>query len=435
MTFLFEIIRLGLTNLRLHFLRSVLTALGIILGVAAVITMVSIGEGTKQLALEQIERLGARNIIIRSVKPPEARQSGESRGFQVSYGLVRETYAHIKDAFPDAESIVALKAVGSEVIRNDVKRTSQAFGTVPGYREAINLKVDRGRYLTEQDIEERTPVAVIGYEVARDYFPLEDPLGKTFRIDQQSFKVVGVLRQIGLAGGAGAALVGRDLNYDVHIPITCARERFGDVVQRRTSGSFSAEKVELSEIVYQAPSRDRVLLDAALLERIVESHHPGMSDVDMLVPYELLESAKQEALQSNILLGAIAGISLLVGGIGIMNIMLASVTERTREIGIRRALGATKAHIVWQFVVETGVISALGGVVGVGLGIGLALGVNAFADDLAKWAGADTTIRTSLTSWSIFLSFGIATITGLVFGIYPALVAARQDPIVALRHD
>ena len=155
----------------------------------------------------------------------------------------------------------------------------------------------------------------------------------------------------------------------------------------------------------------------------------------MLVPDELLESAKQEALQSNILLGAIAGISLLVGGIGIMNIMLASVTERTREIGIRRALGATKAHIVWQFVVETGVLSALGGLIGVGLGVGFALLVNTFADDLARTLGADTTIKTAITSWSILLSFSIATITGLVFGIYPALVAARQDPIVALRHD
>ena len=435
MTFLFEIIRLGLTNLRLHVLRSILTALGIILGVAAVITMVSIGEGTKQLALEQIERLGARNIIIRSVKPPEARQSGESRGWQVSYGLLRTTFDHIEESLDSADSIVPLKAIGSEVIRNDIKRTSQAFGTVPGYREAINLRVYRGRYLTPQDIEERAPVAVIGHEIARDYFPLEDPLGQTFRIDQQSFKVVGILQQVGLAGGAGAALVGRDLNYDVHIPITTGRERFGDVVQRRTSGSFSAEKVELSEIVYQAPSRERVLTDAALIERIVESHHPGMSDVDMLVPYELLESAKQEALQSNILLGAIAGISLLVGGIGIMNIMLASVTERTREIGIRRALGATKAHIVWQFVVETGVLSALGGLIGVGLGVGFALLVNTFADDLARTLGADTTIKTAITSWSILLSFSIATITGLVFGIYPALVAARQDPIVALRHD
>jgi putative ABC transport system permease protein len=434
-TFIYEIIRLGLTNLRLHVLRSVLTALGIILGVAAVITMVSIGEGTKQLALEQIERLGARNIIIRSVKPVEARQSGERRGFQVSYGLERDTLAHILDDFPDAQAIVPVKSVGSEILRNEVKRPSQAFGTTPRYREVINLRVDRGRYLTEQDMERRSPVAVIGAEVAKDFFPLEDPIGQTLRIDEQAFKVVGLLSPVGLAGGAGSALVGRDLNYDVHIPISGARERFGDVVMRRASGSFSAEQVELTEIVFQAPARDRVLPDADRLRRVVQVHHPGMRDVDMVVPYELLESAEQEALQSNILLGAIAGISLLVGGIGIMNIMLASVTERTREIGIRRALGATRQHIVWQFVVETGVLSALGGLIGVALGVGLALLVNAFADDLAASLGAETTIQTAITTWSIFLSFGIATITGLAFGIYPALVAARQDPIVALRHD
>ncbi len=435
MTFLLEIIRLGLTSLRLHFLRSVLTALGIILGVAAVITMVSIGEGTKQLALEQIERLGARNIIIRSVKPTEARQSGQQRGWQVSFGLERATFDHLVESIPDADGIVPLKAVGSEVIRNEIKKTSQAFGTTEDYLRITNLRVDRGRYLTEFDIEGGAPVAVIGSQIAHDYFPLEDPLGQTLRIDEQSFEIIGILKPVGLAGGAGAALVGRDLNNDVHIPITCVRQRFGDVVMRRTSGAFSAERVELSEIVYEAPTRDRVLLDAERIQRIIETHHPGMRDVDMIVPYELLENAEQEAMQSNILLGAIAGISLLVGGIGIMNIMLASVTERTREIGVRRALGATRAHIVWQFVVETGVISALGGLVGVALGIGMTWVVNLIGPYLMEAFDTGTPIRTQLAGWSIGLSFAIATLTGLVFGIYPALVAARQDPIVALRHD
>jgi putative ABC transport system permease protein len=434
-TFIFEIIRLGLTNLRLHVLRSVLTALGIILGVAAVITMVSIGEGKKQAALEQIERLGARNIIIRSVKPPETRQSGEQRGWQVSYGLERATFDAIESAFPTAARIVPLKSVGSEVLRNEQKQPSQAFGTTPEYARVVNLEVERGRYLSTYDVEERAPVAVIGAHIADDFFPLEDPLNRTIRIDQQVFEVVGVLREIGLAGGSGAALVGRDLNADVHIPITAAKERFGDVVTRRSAGSFSAEKVELSEIVYESPGRDRVLSDARRMERLLTTHHEGMQDVKMFVPRELLESAEQEALQTNILLGAIAGISLLVGGIGIMNIMLASVTERTREIGTRRALGATRGHIVWQFVVETGVLSVLGGVIGVGLGIGLTVLIGLGATDLAKMFGAETEMRTALTSWSILVSFTIATLTGLIFGIYPALVAARQDPIVALRHD
>ena len=434
--FFLEIARLGLTSLRLHFLRSVLTALGIILGVAAVITMVSIGEGSKQAALDQIERLGARNIIIRSAKPPEtANQGGQQRGWQISYGVERTDIDAIVEQFPDARNIVPLKAVGSELLRNENKMGSQAFGTTPDYRDVARIRIDRGRFIDDADVVERGAVAVLGAQVASDLFPFADPLGATLRIDQQVFRVVGVTEPVGLAGGAGAALVGRDLNKDVYIPITTARERFGDSIVRRGSGSFSAEQVEISEIYYEAPSRDRVLVDADRLKRLMDARHPGLRDINLIVPYELLETAEREALQSNILLGSIAGISLLVGGIGIMNIMLASVQERTREIGIRRALGATRDHIVYQFVVETGVLSALGGLLGVALGIGLTIAIDQLGPFIDEFFDTEADLSTQLTLWSVVLSFAVATLTGVIFGIYPAAVAARQDPIVALRHD
>jgi len=441
MAFLFETIRLGLKNLRLHMLRSVLTALGIILGVAAVITMVSIGEGSKQEALRQLERLGAKNIIIRSQKPPETQQAGggQNQSWVSKFGITREDLEIITHNFPDAEAIVPLKAAGGQVLRNDKRMSSQAFGVTPALLEAARLRVDRGRYLTEADLESRSMVAVIGSAVADALFPYDDPLGSTLRIDEKVVRIVGVMAPVGLSGGAGGALVGRDLNLDVHIPITTAKSVFGDVVVRRTSGSFDAAEVQISEIYLMSPSRSRVLADASRLRRLMETLHPDLEDIELIIPYELLENARRSAMTWNLVLGAVAGISLLVGGIGIMNIMLASVTERTREIGVRRALGATRPHIVWQFLVETGVLSTLGGLLGILLGVGLSLfigwGVPLLrrAPMIGDYFQAD--LPTQLTGWSIGVSFLVATATGLIFGIYPALQASRQDPIVALRHD
>jgi putative ABC transport system permease protein len=436
-SFILEIVRLGLTNLRLHLLRSFLTALGIILGVGAVITMVSIGEGSKREALLQIERLGAKNIILRSQKPPESgtQQGGQQRSFVISYGLTRTDLEVIRENFPDAEVIAPIKEVGGQIIKDDRVQTSQAFGVTPELRTATRLRIERGRYITHNDLDERSMVAVIGKDVARQMFPREDPLGKTIRIDDKPFLIVGVLEPVGLSGGSGASLVGRDLNLDLHIPLTTAEGVFGDVVVRRQSGSFSGQEVQISEIYVVSRDRDRVMTDAARLERIVSLRHAAQNDVVSIVPYELLEEAKRTALTWQIVLAAIAGISLLVGGIGIMNIMLATVQERTREIGIRRAIGATRKHITAQFVVETGVLSAIGGLVGVLVGIGLSLGMDALGPKLKDWFDTQVVISAQITGWSVVLAFTVAVFTGLFFGIFPAVKAARQDPIVALRHD
>jgi putative ABC transport system permease protein len=443
MTFLLETMRLGLTNLRLHKLRSFLTALGIILGVAAVITMVSVGEGNKREALLQIERLGAKNIIMRSQKPPETvqQQAGQQRSWMSKYGLTRDDLGVIQANFPEAEQLVPVKEIGSEIIRGMRKVPSQAYGATPRLLEVAKLRVSRGRYLSDRDMEDQAAVAVIGQEVAKQLFPWEDPLASTIKIDDKVFVVVGVLAPVGLSGGAGGALIGRDFNKDVHIPITAARDIFGDMVFRRQSGSFTAFEVQVSEIYLSCPSREEVLGTAERLKRILDVRHPGMTDVSMIVPYELLEQARKQALTWQLVLAFIAGISLLVGGIGIMNIMLASVVERTREIGIRRALGATRRHIIWQFLVETGVLSGLGGLVGVALGVGGSYAIGAIVPHLHKiWLvggffSPDQRFPTEVTLWSILVAFGVAAATGLVFGLYPARKAAQQDPIVALRHD
>ena len=437
-----ESIKLGLKSLRLHALRSVLTSLGIVLGVASVIVMVSIGEGNKQSALRAIQSLGATNIIIRSQRPPESQQVGSvRRSFVAKFGMTKKDLQRLGKFVP-ADTIVPLKAVGSEISKGASRTTSQTFGTIPELKDSANLRIQEGgRYLVEGDLERRAPVAVIGSEIEKLFFPLSDPVGQQLRIDSRIFTVVGVLEPVGLAGGAGSALVGRDLNKDVHIPITTARLEFGDIVVRRQSGSFSGEEVELSEIYVTAPSTDEVVSMAEHILSIMKVGHPDMRDVEIIVPWELLENVRRTTATMNILLTAIAAISLLVGGIGILNIMLASVVERTREIGIRRAVGASRSDIAIQFLIETGSLSATGGLLGIILGIGISLGLVDFfpwVASLLGWVSAEDVgirLETQITLWSIVVSFIVAAGTGLVFGIYPAIMASKQDPIVALRHD
>ena len=442
MGFLLEIVRLGLRNLALHKLRSTLTSLGIILGVAAVIIVVSIGEGNKQATLREIRALGATNIIVRSQKPPQSSNASAGNSFVVQYGLERLDVRRLEEFVPDAPLMVPLKAVGSEIRRQTERTVSQVFGTLPSLAQVANLRVrPGGRYLVTEDVAAAAPVAVIGAEIADTFFRLEDPVGKDLRVDSQVFTVIGVLEPVGLAGGAGAALVGRDLNKDVHIPITTAERQFGDIYVRRSSGSFNGEEVQISEIYLQAETTEGVIDLAARATRILEIGHPELRDVQVIVPYELLENARRTMLVWNIMLVSIAAISLLVGGIGIMNIMLASVVERTREIGIRRALGATRNHIVAQFLVETGSISTLGGVLGIGFGIGVSLGLGSFVPwllSLPAFRGlieGEFQLQPVITLWSIVISFIVAAGVGLIFGIYPAIVASRKDPIEALRHD
>lgn len=426
-------------------LRSVLTALGIILGVAAVIANGGIGEGAKREALAQLERLGAKNIIVRSQQPVDVQQ-GQAAGrtsMTSRYGLTRADLRVLEEEFKDqAEYIVPLKEVGGQILRGATRRTSQAYGTTPNFINVANLRIERGRYITPEDLDDAATVCVIGSEIVRLFFqPFEDPIGDTIRIDTRTFKVVGVLEPVGFAGGKGAAQLGRDLNLDIHIPLTTANDTLGDVVMRNSSGSRSMSAVQVSEIYFAARDREQVLQLAELVKRAVEVRRPGLTDVALIVPFELLEEARKAAALWQLVLGAIAGISLLVGGIGIMNIMLASVTERTREIGIRRALGATRKHIVQQFLVETGVLSIIGGLIGVVVGISLTLFI-AWIVTAARglpvvgaWFPEQINLPTAIAPGSIVVAFVVATLTGVIFGLYPAIKASKMDPIEALRHS
>ncbi len=435
MQFLFETLRLGFANLLLHKMRSVLTALGIIFGVAAVIAVVAIGEGNKRQLLADIEKLGARNIIIRSIKPQETQQRSQ-RQRTLMYGLTRADYRRLEDIqFKTGliSRIVPLKLTGTKVSVGDKQEDAKVFGTTPDLLGVTSLHVERGRYLTEADEQRFERVAVIGAEVARRLFPLTDPLDGHITVHngpmQASFKVVGLLRPVGLAGGAGATLVGRDLNFDVHIPIAAAQEQFGDRIVTIKPGTMESVVNELEEIYVESANQAVVRPLAEQVKRVIEFEHLTKgNDATVFVPLELLEQSERTAMMFTYFLGFIAGISLLVGGIGIMNIMLATVTERTREIGIRRALGATRRHITAQFLVEITTLAGVGGIIGVGLGLAATAVLNLFHEKLNLG-------RLVITPWSIGVSLGVAVVVGIVFGLYPAMKAARQDPIVALRHD
>ncbi len=431
MNFLLETLRLGLSNLWLHKLRSLLTALGIIIGVGAVVAIAAYGEGTKRAAVQDILALGATNIIVRSVKPPPVQMGGEGQenaSLNV-YGLTRQDVRRLKHTVGPVERIVPLKQVGDRAQVGVKLAPAQVFGTTPDLLDAAGLRVARGRYLTDADGEQSRNFAVVGAEIAEGLFPLSDPLGQSLLIEGEAFEIVGVLRRVGLAGGAGSSLVGRDLNFDVHVPIRSAISRFGDVRQSVASGSQERTQVEVSEMIVQVPTQGDVKPVADQIERLVELAHGEADDVTLVVPLELIEQAERVQFRSNVLMIVIGGLSLFVGGVGIMNIMLASVTERTREIGIRRALGATRRHIIAQFLVETTTLSCAGGVIGVASGLAVSLALAWYA---ARFGGLEPPVVLPLP---VTIAFAFAVLVGIVFGLYPAIRASQQDPIVALRHD
>jgi putative ABC transport system permease protein len=424
--------RLGMKSLLLHKLRSGLTVLGIVFGVAAVIAMLAIGEGASRDAQQRYQALGAVNIILKSKKPSEESQAAGGRGITVlSFGLKYEDYNRIIETVPTIKKALPIREIANrEVRRLNYKGEARIVATTHEYADFNRLKMARGRFLTSKDNEKYENFCVLGAEICHTLFPYEDPLedekgnSRSVKLGSDYYTIVGVTEERAGSAAVGGSISAQEYNRDVYIPLNTCKLRFGERTIDRRSGSFTAEETQLTQITLQVGSIDEVERTAPIVKAIVEPHHPK-KDVDFVVPLELIRDAERSAAIFSLVLGSIAAISLIVGGIGIMNIMLATVTERTREIGIRRALGAKRRDITEQFLIEAVVLSGVGGILGVGLGIGVPHIVTYFA----------TTIKAAVTPKSVILSFAISVAVGILFGLYPANRAAKMDPIDALRHE
>jgi putative ABC transport system permease protein len=422
-----ETFLLGLRNLWLHKLRSLLTSLGIIFGVAAVICMLSISEGASADELRMIQLLGTKNIIVSSTKPKQSTQVSQGNTNMVEYGITRGDVASVKGTIPHVAHVVPLKEVSFLVRHREHKYSATVVGTTPDFFEVVNIDVARGRALSDADRVSDSNVCVIGDEVRRELFPFQDPLGETILVDRYPsavpFVVVGVLHEVQTAGTPERGVEERNLNREIFISYAAARAQFGAVTLNRQAGSRELTKVYCSGLYVTADELDHVLPVSEMVKRVFAHKHEDV-DYEIKVPLARLKLAEKKKKNNQYTLGFIAGISLLVGGIGIMNIMLATVTERTREIGIRRALGARQRHITTQFLVETVVLSTVGGLLGVLLGL---VGSHLLSN-FAEWTPI-------VSFWSVALSFGLSVLVGIFFGMYPAMAAAKLDPIEALRHE
>jgi putative ABC transport system permease protein len=318
-------------------------------------------------------------------------------------------------------------------------RTADAklVGCVEAYLELNRLEIARGRWLTPRDRGKK--VVVLAHDAAKRLFPFENPIGRTIWVGSEFYVVIGQTKPRMASAAIGGSFDARDYNLDAYIPLKTLRHRIGDLVMKRVGGEFQGEQVELSQITVSVDSVDEVDETAAIINTLLKKYH-DKEDYAVVVPKELLQQAERTRAMFNVLLVVIAGISLLVGGIGIMNIMLATVTERTREIGIRRALGATRRHIIQQFLTETVVLTASGGLLGVLFGLlcgplfrGLRSAVTMMSPDLLP--PIVYTLEPRIAPWSVVLSLVISLGVGIVFGVYPARQAAYMDPIQALRHE
>jgi putative ABC transport system permease protein len=418
---------LALRSLWLHKLRAFLSVLGIIIGTGAVIALMAFGEGSMQDALEDIKRMGATNIIVRSVKPPD--DSTTTRRTRIAmYGITQGDYDRIATLRQSGTvtRMVPMRIFPQEIRRLERMHNGRAVGTTPQYAEVNKLEMAAGRFLADEDERHLRNVCVIGSAVADSLFPYGDPLGESVRLGQHFYRIVGVIRERAAAGGSGGHQA-EDYNHDVYIPLETCRARFGEQITIRMSGAFMREQVTLSQVTLTVSEIDKVRPVGDLVRSILSIHQKN--DWSVTVPLDRLEEAERAKKRYQMLLVLIASISLVVGGIGIMNIMLATVTERTREIGIRRALGAKRRDITLQFLIEAVVQTTLGGMLGAIVGLSIVFVVPWLA---SLWEMA---LPAKVHVPSIFLSLAVAITVGVLFGWYPAQRASLLDPIEALRHE
>jgi len=402
----------GLESLRHHALRSFLAMLGIIFGVGAVIAMLSIGAGAEREALEIIDQMGLRNVVVKDKRFDRENELQEIR--RKSAGLSARDARALREAVPGVERVVAkIEVEAWKVLAAAGRAKPRVLGVSAEYPQLVRVSMREGRFFDARDEETHAAVCVIGDEARRALFGFEPALGRPLKVNDQWLTVIGVLAP----GGGKRELQGLTLEgtaNDVYLPLTTAERRF----------ERPPLKSPFDELIVSMAPGAAVQESATVVQTMLDRLHGGAADYTITVPEALLEQSRRTQRLFDIVMGAIAGISLLVGGIGIMNIMLATVLERTREIGVRRAMGARQLDIRNQFVIEAFAITVTGGLLGIAMGLAIAKGVAVYAG----W-------KTIVTVWSIALSVGVSAGVGLVFGSYPAMRAARLDPVESLRYE
>jgi putative ABC transport system permease protein len=423
--------------------RSLLTALGIIFGVAAVIAMLAIGAGAQQEILEQIELVGVNNIVITPIiEQSEGEVEGDAGtvGTQqdkknLSLGLNFLDVQSIKKLVPGIEMISPEIVLDSEVSRQGFRRTAKLVGVENTFFEISGFDLSEGEFFNSEHIKKGVPVCIIGKSIKSKFFSREEPIGKYIKVGRHWLKVIGVLEERMISDKSITNLGIRDYNMDIYTPLSTALIRYENramvtnstIQEARRNQDQKAAAVnyhQLDRLVLKVENTEQMSSIAQVVSKMLERKHSQTVDYEITIPELLLKQQQRTKNIFNFVLGGIAGISLLVGGIGIMNIMLASVLERIKEIGLRMSLGATKVDIVYQFLLEAVMISFSGGAVGVVLGLLAAIGIAELAE-----------IPTIVSTFSIFLSFGVAVTVGVIFGIAPARRAASQDPITSLRYE
>jgi putative ABC transport system permease protein len=397
------LLRLGVRSLKLHKLRSSLSILGVVFGVGAVVAMSSVGEGARRETLAQIEALGIDTVTVR----PRPAAAGEPSSAALPGGAA----ASLLRVVPDVQAVAPVRIAELAAEANGRSVAATAIGTTPGYRDATRLTLSTGRFLSDLDVTDRKRVAVLGAAVARVLFPLGSPLGESVRLGGDFFQVIGVLEGRAAPRGRGATIRTRDVNRCVLVPLP-ALDRGGDT---RPDG--------VDEIVFRVGTPEAVMPAAAIAQSLMRRVTAGQP-LELVVPREILRQRERTERVFNVVTGAVAAISLIVGGIGIMNIMLASVAERTREVGIRRALGARKRDVAAQFLVESSLLTVAGGVIGSALGL-----VGSFL--IQRFAGWPTAVHPLM----LLVALLVALVVGIGFGFYPAWYAAGLEPMDALRRE
>ena len=432
---------LALEGVMANQLRAVLTALGIIFGVGAVIAMLAIGTGAKQSILDQMKLIGTNNIVIESIVSSDEESEGggnQNQGKKEkkpwSPGLTIKDVAAIDNAVPTIEAISPEIILPLNIVRDGKHQKGRCVGVTNTFFELNNLKIAKGRQFHFLHEEEGKPVCIIGKSIEKKFFSDGSAIGKKIKCGNVWLTVIGILEKRIATKESLANLGIRDYNADIYVPVntTLLRLKNRALVSKNDlkedqwdDASEAAQNYhQLDRVVVRVSDSKKLQATADIMARLLKRKHGGAVDFEIEVPELLLQQQQKTQDTFNFVLAVIAGISLLVGGIGIMNIMLASVLERIKEIGVRRSLGANQRDIVLQFLFEAIFISLIGGLLGIILGVVAAKSIASYAD-----------IPTIVSNWSILLSFGIAASVGIIFGLFPAQKAAKQDPIKALRSD